>query len=303
MKKLMLIIGCFLSSATLFAQADANHSLLDDPMFPLYAVFGFVFVVLVLVIVVAVMMLRTVNVLIEQVERKKAAERGASYVAPLTVWDRLSQKLNDSVPLEKEKDIDMGHEYDGIRELDNHLPPWWKWLFYGTIAWSVVYIVIYHFSGSLPLQSQEYDEEVAQAEKQVRLFQARQPQATIDINTLTFTNDAEIIAKGKAVFMDNNCGSCHRNDGGGNAIGPNLVDEYWIHGGELKDIYTTVKGGAIDKGMPAWGKLLSPKDVRDVTFYIMSIQGTNPPNAKAPQGERFVDSVIKADTLRASASL
>jgi len=307
MKKLMILMGWLLSSVTMFAQEGAQKSFMDDPfndpMTPLYIVFAFVFIVLVLVIVVSVMLLRTVNLLIEQADRKNAAEKGVAYVAPQTVWTKISQKLNDSVPLEKEKDIDLGHEYDGIRELDNHLPPWWKWLFYATIAWSFVYLVVYHVSDSLPLQGEEYNQEVAQAEEQVRLYQATQPKATIDVNTLTYSNDAAIIENGKAVFISNNCGSCHRNDGGGNTIGPNLTDAYWIHGGDVKSVFNTVKDGAIDKGMPAWGKLLSPTEVRDVSFFIMSLQGSNPPDAKGPQGELVAPATVASDTLKARASL
>jgi len=103
---------------------------------------------------------------------------------------------------------------------------------------------------------------------------------------LEFTNDKDLIEKGKVVFQNNSCGSCHKNDGGGNAIGPNLTDEYWLHGGETKSIYATINTGVPDKGMPAWGKTMSKEDVKNVTFYVISLQGTNPPDAKAPQGDK-----------------
>ena len=102
--------------------------------------------------------------------------------------------------------------------------------------------------------------------------------------------------------MNNNCGSCHRNDGGGNTIGPNLTDDYWIHGGEVKNVFATIKNGAVEKGMPAWGKSMKPEDVRDVTFFVMSLRGTNPENAKGPQGELFKPT-IPLDSTNASASL
>jgi cytochrome c oxidase cbb3-type subunit 3 len=89
------------------------------------------------------------------------------------------------------------------------------------------------------------------------------------------------------VFTSNNCQQCHRTDGGGNAIGPNLTDAYWIHGGSIKNVFQTVKNGVVEKGMPAWGKVMSPTDVRDVTFYVMSLQGTDPPEAKKPQGNLY----------------
>jgi cytochrome c oxidase cbb3-type subunit 3 len=204
--------------------------------------------------------------------------------------------MNASVPVEAEKDIELHHDYDGIKELDNHLPPWWKWLFYGTIAFSVVYIAIYHFSDTLPLQDQEYQQEVAVAEEQTRKLKAAQPQEEIDENALAFTNDQALVEKGKLVFDGN--------DGGGNTIGPNLTDEYWLHGGDIKQVFTTIKNGVVEKGMPAWGKSMSPQDVRNVAFFIMSLQGSNPANAKAPQGELFKAATPAAsDSTNAQASL
>jgi cytochrome c oxidase cbb3-type subunit 3 len=220
------------------------------------------------------------------------------------MWQRFSQKVNASVPVEQEKEIELDHNYDGIKELDNHLPPWWKWLFYGTIGWSAVYIFVFHLSGSLPLSGEEYQIELAEAEERSRALRANQPTASIDENALEYSADAALIQKGKNVFESNPCGSCHRNDGGGNTIGPNLTDEYWIHGGDIKSIFNTVKNGAVDKGMPAWGKAMSLQDVRDVTFYILSLQGTNPPNGKAPQGEVYKQTTsIKSDSTRTQASL
>jgi cytochrome c oxidase cbb3-type subunit 3 len=212
--------------------------------------------------------------------------------------------MNASVPVEQEKEIELDHSYDGIRELDNHLPPWWKWLFYGSIAWGVVYLAVFHITDSLPLSLQEYQMELALADEQVKKYQASQPQAIIDENSLEFTDDAATLEKGKDVYMNNNCGGCHRNDGGGNTIGPNLTDEYWLHGGEVKNVFLTIKNGVVEKGMPAWGKSMSPQDVRDVTFFVMSLQGTNPPEAKAPQGDiHKLELKTKSDTLKVQAGL
>jgi cytochrome c oxidase cbb3-type subunit 3 len=113
-----------------------------------------------------------------------------------------------------------------------------------------------------------------------------EPEKVAIEENLEFTNDKDLIEKGKVVFQNNSCGSCHKNDGGGNAIGPNLTDEYWLHGGETKSIYATIKNGVPDKGMPAWGKTMSNEDVRNATFYVISLQGTNPPDAKAAQGDK-----------------
>ncbi|NBW39228.1 MAG: cytochrome oxidase subunit III, partial [Cytophagia bacterium] len=132
----------------------------------------------------------------------------------------------------------------------NHLPPWWKWLFYGTIAWSVVYLVVYHITDSVPLQQEEYNNEVALADEQIRKIRAAEPVAAIDEAALTYTADAELISKGALVFK-NNCVSCHKEKGEG-SIGPNLTDEYWLHGGSIQNIFATIKNGVPEKGMIAW---------------------------------------------------
>jgi len=291
LKKKVLLVLVMLWTGFASAQDSAPRTFWDDPlkdpMLPLYAVTTLIFVVMLLVLAVAIVMIRVLNMFVREAAKERAAKLGIVYQPEPSWWDRFSQRMNRSVPLQQEADIDMGHSYDGIRELDNHLPPWWKWLFYTTIGWAAVYIVVFHFSNTLPLPMEEYQQEIAQAEEQAQRLKASQPQASIDENTLQFTNDAAVIDAGKKLFTDFNCGSCHRADGGGNAIGPNLTDIYWLHGGDVKQVYTSIKNGYVDKGMPAWGKSMNPQQVRDVAFFVMSLQGTNPANAKTPQGEIF----------------
>lgn len=310
MKRLAISFIVLLLSVSAFAQESpvAQKGFWEDPfghpMTPLYLVSAFAFIVVILVALVAIYMIRVLNMLTIQSEKERAQRSGVPYVPKPTWWSRFSQSMNASVSVEQEKAIELDHNYDGIKELDNHLPPWWKWLFYGTIGWAAVYLFVFHISSSLPLQSDEYQSELAQAEEQARKLKASQPVQEIDENSLAFSPDsAAFIANGKTVFMINNCGSCHRADGGGNTIGPNLTDEYWLHGGHIKNVFTTVRNGVVEKGMPAWGKALSPQQVRDVTFYILSLQGSKPENAKKPQGEVYKTEMIKADTTRAQASL
>lgn len=307
MKKLTIFLLTLLSGSFAFGQDAAAPSFWDDPvnnpLTPLYLVTALIFVVILLVMVVALYLLRILNVLVKQAEMERAQRLGIVYKPQPTVWEKLWQSANEFVPVEQEQKIELDHNYDGIRELDNHLPPWWKWLFYGTIGWSAVYLVLYHVSGTLPLSGQEYDLEVAYAQEEIKRLQAARPQEAIDESTLEFTSDVALIAKGKTVFISNNCASCHRADGGGNTIGPNLTDDYWVHGGDVKSIFATVKNGVVEKGMPAWGKVMSPQDVRDVTFYVMSLRGTNPPDAKAPQGDLYKPEPAKADSVNLQASL
>jgi cytochrome c oxidase cbb3-type subunit 3 len=283
-----------------FGQAATPQAFWDDPfnspLLPLYVVTFLVFITIILVMVVAINMLNILNLIVRKTAEEKAAREGRTYVPDLSLWEKFWQSVNASVPVTEEKSIDLGHDYDGIRELDNHLPPWWKGLLYVTIIWGAIYMIVYHVSFSLPLSAEEYENQVAEAEAAKKAFQASQPAAVIDENALVYEANAEFIAKGKTVFESNNCQSCHRADGGGNGIGPNLTDNFWIHGGAIKNVFVTIKSGVVEKGMPAWGKVMSPQNVRDVTFYIMSLRGTNPPNAKAPQGTEYIPEEPKAKT-------
>jgi cytochrome c oxidase cbb3-type subunit III len=306
MKKLFLTIGTLCTAMLASAQTTASTTSfwddpLSDPLMPFYAVIFFVFVVVLVTVGVAIYLIRIFSIFVKQAEIERATQLGIPYVRKTPWWEKFWKKINDSVPVEQEREIDLGHNYDGIRELDNHLPPWWKWLFYGTIVWAAVYLLVFHVLGSLPLSAEEYQNEMASAQEQILAAKAAQPQAVIDASTLQFSENADIINSGKAVFVNNNCASCHRVDGGGTAIGPNLTDAYWIHGGDIKDLFRTINEGVIEKGMPAWGRVMSPQDVRDVAFYVMSLQGSNPPNAKQPQGELYTpaEKSVPVDTAKA----
>jgi cytochrome c oxidase cbb3-type subunit 3 len=294
MKTLFTIMAILLTHVIASAQESTQTKTFgDDPMMPLYALSVLVVVVAILVLIVALYTIRIVNMMAAQAEKVTAIKDDIAHEAAPSLWYRITQKLNASVPVAKEKDIDTGHEFDGIRELDNHLPPWWKWLFIGTVVWALVYFFVFHISSSLPLSIEEYDTEVAMARQHADELKASQPASVIDENTLVYKADDEILAKGKNVFSST-CVACHRADGGGNTIGPNLTDEFWIHGGGIKNIFLTIKNGKVDKGMPEWGKAMSVEDVRNVAFYVMSLQGSNPANGKAPQGEKVMPEKVAA---------
>lgn len=203
-------------------------------------------------------------------------------------WQRFSRKMTDVVPVEQEKDILLDHSYDGIRELDNNLPPWWLYGFYVSIAFAVVYIIIFHFSPYAKTSTQEYEMEMAEAAIQVESYLSTQADA-IDETNVTLLTDEASLAAGKEIF-NVQCIACHLDHGGGNefSVGPNLTDEYWLHGGSIKDVFTTVKYGVPEKGMIAWNTQLRPVEMHNVSSYILSLQGTNPPGAKAPQGDLYV---------------
>lgn len=203
-------------------------------------------------------------------------------------WARTVQGLTRQVPVEEEKTIELDHEYDGIRELDNSLPPWWLWLFYGTIAWSVFYLVNVHVIKVWPDQDTEYRLEMAQAKAEVDAYLATLTDL-VDENTVERRNDAGQIASGKTLYMDN-CTPCHGKAlEGVEGLGPNLVDPYWKHGGGIKNVFRVIKYGVPDKGMISWKSQLKPSEIAALSEYILSLEGSDPPNAKAPEGDLWQD--------------
>lgn len=201
-------------------------------------------------------------------------------------WDRFYKRATDAVPVEKEEQIMLDHNYDGIRELDNNLPPWWLWLFYITIAFSGVYFVYYHMTPYGKSSTEKYEMAMAKAAAEIEEFRALRADL-VDEDNLEVLTDDQSLEIGKSIYI-NNCAVCHLNSGAG-SVGPNLTDNYWIHGGSISDVYKTVKYGVPEKGMISWQTQLRPIEMHQVSSYILeSLVGTNPPDAKEPQGEEYV---------------
>ncbi len=199
-------------------------------------------------------------------------------------WQRMYKQWTKVVPVEKEQDILFEHEYDGIRELDNSLPPWWVAMFYITIGFGLIYYTYYHFTGAGPSSGEEYQTEMERAEKAVQAYLASQANQIDETNVEALADEASLAA-GKDIYIAS-CAACHGALGEG-GVGPNMTDQYWIHGGGIKDIFKTVKYGVPEKGMISWQTQLSASDMAKVSSYILTLQGTNPPNAKEPQGELY----------------
>jgi len=185
-----------------------------------------------------------------------------------------------------EEDVSTGHNYDGIKELDNPIPPWWKWGFYLSMIFAVVYIYRFHIAKSAPLQLEELAIATEDADKKVKAYLAASSD-NVDENTVTLLTDAADIAAGQTIFTEK-CASCHAPDGGG-IIGPNLTDAYWLHGCGVKDIFKTIKYGVTEKGMISWKDQLSPKQIAMVASYVHSLKGTKPASPKEQQGELCSD--------------
>jgi cytochrome c oxidase cbb3-type subunit 3 len=188
-------------------------------------------------------------------------------------------------PKQAEHDHLLDHSYDGIQEYDNPLPRWWLYIFYATILYSVVYFINVPGIGTGRGRMVAYDTEVAAARAKAEALAARQPAVEVTDHLLrAAAADPAKVEAGSAVFS-RQCMPCHRADGGG-SIGPNLTDEYWIHGGRPTDMYRTVTQGVLEKGMPAWNTVLKPDEMMSVVGYVLTLHDTHPPNPKAPQGAK-----------------
>jgi cytochrome c oxidase cbb3-type subunit 3 len=182
----------------------------------------------------------------------------------------------------QEKDRLMDHSYDGIQEYDNPLPRWWVTIFWATIIFSLLYAANVPGIGSGKGRIAAYEADMAKA----RALQAvREPQTGLTAEQLAaLAADAGVVANGRQLFAQN-CAACHRADGGG-LIGPNLTDDFWIHGATAVEIHHTIDEGVLAKGMPPWGKVLQQPQIDALTAFVLTLRGTNPPNAKAPEGNK-----------------
>lgn len=254
------------------------------------------FLVALLLLIVALVLLKTVRIMAAEIKSPSPlpaskstkmleyheweAEVKTAQSSQPSIWT----KLMGLRPLSEEKDMMLDHDFDGITELDNPTPAWFNVLFYGSIIFGAAYLLNYHVFKWSPLQDEEYVIEMKAAEEQKASFLAKAGNL-IDENSVKVNSDPAIIAAGKAVYMQN-CVACHVADGGG-SVGPNLTDEYWIHGGSINEIFKTIKYGVPEKGMIAWEKTLTAKQTSDLSNFILSLKGTKPANPKEPQGEKL----------------
>lgn len=256
--------------------------------------YPFVWVVLGLILIIAIAIEGSLAALNNMVE-KSLDEKGRIKYFELkkaqhdkrTAWfRRIYDKMLTKKPLEKEDEIILDHNYDGIRELDNDLPAWWLYGFYISIIFAVIYMARYHvFDGAD--QTEEYLAEVAKAKEEVEAYKRENPDL-LDASNVELLTDAADLEAGETIYMAN-CMACHRADGGG-AIGPNLTDEHWILGGGISNIFHTIsEGGRDGKGMVAWKSSLSAEEIAQVSSYVMSLEGTNPPDPKAPEGDVWTE--------------
>lgn len=272
--------------------------------FPMVALFLGVFLFLLIAIEIVIDAVDKVTYHLLTDEQKKQLAEAQSVSFTESKWyQNIVSKLTSSKEIEREEDIMLDHDYDGIKELDNVLPPWWVYLFYGTIIFAAVYLVRFHIIGDYT-QAEEFNKEVELAE----LEKSKLPKDAaeeVSYETVVVLTDATSLAKGKEIFT-NACAACHKVDGGG-LVGPNLTDKHWINGGGIKNVFKLISEGSKNNpSMVAWKANLSSKDIQSVASYVLSLQGSNPPGGKPAEGEIWVETAeatpaVAVDSTKAEA--
>lgn len=261
----------------------------DKPAIIEYPITQFFMLMVLLILIAIEVILKSIENVMFQTLSAEAKERYLTKKDKRIEFkwlNKIYERLTRSRSLEKEGEIILDHNYDGIRELDNVLPPWWVYMFYVTIIFGVVYLVRFHIAGDYD-QKLEYEQEVAAAQMAIEEYK-KTAKNLVDVNTVEVLTDASDLSAGEKIFTTN-CVACHMADGGG-GIGPNLTDEYWILGGGIKNVFRTIsEGGRDGKGMVAWKNSLKPLEMAQVASYLLQFQGTTPANPKEPEGEIWVN--------------
>ncbi|MGB5553839.1 MAG: cbb3-type cytochrome c oxidase N-terminal domain-containing protein [Flavobacteriaceae bacterium] len=261
----------------------------DKPAILEYPITQFFMLMVLLLLIAIELILQSVENVMFQSMTPEAKTRylenkskGTEWVWGKNIW----KKITGNKPIEAEAEIILDHNYDGIRELDNTLPPWWVYMFYATVIFGVAYLVRFHIFNEYT-QAEEYMTEIAIADAEVAEYK-KNAKGLVDANTVELLTEASDISAGKSIF-ESNCVACHMADGGG-GIGPNLTDQNWILGGGIKNIFNTIsEGGRDGKGMIAWKQTLKPLEMAQVASYLLTFQGTTPASPKDPEGDIWVD--------------
>jgi len=276
--KLLLVTGMMLGAAPLYAEQAAGNSeavvkLSDTSLYTLIAV---------ILVELGTIFYLLINLRALLTKEKAIAPSAKSSFSFSAWWE----KVNRFKPVQEESNIDLGHDYDGIRELDNRLPPWWLYGFYACIVFAVIYLYRFHVAHTAPLSVEEYQLAVTEAAADKEAYLAKAANK-VDEKTVVYQTSPDILAGGQKLFSTA-CTPCHLADGGG-SVGPNLTDDYWIHGNTIQDIFKTIKYGYPEKGMKSWQEDYTPAQIAQLASYIKSLYGTHPAKPKEPQGILVVE--------------
>lgn len=196
--------------------------------------------------------------------------------------------MSNPEPEQRQDRILKGHHYDGIREYDNPMPGWWVWIFWITIVFAPLYVIGLNVFDWFDTYEEDLADGQAELEEMRQAYLAANPTVSFDEATLaTYADDPAQVEAGQGIYMTS-CLPCHGGAGEG-GIGPNLTDDYWIHGNTFTSMFDVVTNGVIEKGMTPWEAILSPEQRAQVVAFVHSLHGTDPPNAKEPQGELITE--------------
>ncbi|SIN85236.1 cbb3-type cytochrome c oxidase N-terminal domain-containing protein [Algoriphagus halophilus] len=284
MKNILTLLFAFVGLSVtnaVFAQAVESSTYeklmnMDGNQLTLLIIMGVILGVIVLLLILIIYLMSFITAVFRKENPAMAEEP--------TWWESFKEKFitGDVAEEAVEKKEMTDHSYDGITELDNFMPPWLQYTFLITAIFGIGYFLNYSVLGYGKTGVEEYEEElrieaIASEERKANAA------AGIDETTVVFDETASALASGKTIF-EGNCAACHAIDGGG-GVGPNLTDDYWIHGNSISDVFTVIKYGVVSKGMVPWEDQLSPEEIQQVASYILTLNGTSPANPKEPQGE------------------
>ena len=273
------LIGLALSSSAYAQEASSSYDKLismDKNQLTLLIILGVVLGVIILLLILVIYLMSFITAVFKK--------ENPAFADEPSWWESFKEKFItgdvEEEAIEKREMTD--HSYDGITELDNFMPPWLQYVFLITAVFGVGYFINYSVLGYGKTGIEEYEEEL-----RIEAIAAEERKANavagIDESTAIFDESAGALASGKTIF-EGNCAACHAADGGG-GVGPNLTDEYWLHGNSIKDVFSVIKYGVVSKGMVPWQDQLSPEEIQQVASFVLSLKGTAPANPKDPQGE------------------
>lgn len=277
---LFSLIGLMVSPSA-WAQTEASSAgmlSMDSNQMTLLIIIGVIIGVIILLLILMIYLMSFISAVFRKENPELAEET--------SWWDSFKERfVTGDIEEEQAKEKLMAdHSYDGIQELDNFMPPWLQYVFIGTVVFAIGYYANYTVFGFGMTGVEEYEEEL-RIEAIAAESRSLTADASIDETNVTLDDSGPALSAGKTIF-EANCAACHAIDGGG-GVGPNLTDKYWLHGGDIKDVFTVVKYGVIEKGMVPWEDQLNPKEIQEVSSYILSLQGTTPAAPKDPQGELY----------------